>query len=678
MHVNSSQRIENEVDSTHPMASSAPYLLERYLSLFGNVTDGTTGTYEQIQSNLQNQLNVVLSYIAPGKQYTLPLDLDQLLEENRLPPDNICKNGELAYKYYLREIVTQLNAFHEILEGGKQALQKWLANASDSTDFSLEATLSDLQNLEREAKAIIQKFSEYRVLKNIDITYIDHYDYNGEKWKPTAHCPWQVSADQVNDAYHQAETNVLDLTQPFSSRIPEVETLDDLRKIETEKFTILRRVTTSYYEKGTDQLTDRYNTNAETRLQVEEEILDQKQTEIGFFDELPLLDKLKYIVLYYTKPGTRYVFSGFPCLPNAEPQNVYTEDIKEISHLEPFFIGYLADRDGPINALASFMEIKSLAISEQVKVAMYRLKALKYYLALLNRGLQELNKSQSNEHARIPEVCYMILSSVGSNVIRTSRTLTINGKTEDYFVLQWTNDSGDANSHQTSNGCYLLVPETEEGINAFVEVIAHNACYKHIFNGSLSPLSGPLLALQALGYLSSEEVQSIRNAGYSDLDTCTITYQKGTVLTDNISFLAKEITATSIGKASIWRKDINDTPLYVMQENQLSQLPKEQEVVRINIATTGILDKWATTNLSWDHYDKDEDEKYKEAGAWDGLVTSWRTTYDTVLNNVGSQIEYIKKVIESLRQKINTFDSSASIFRNKAYTIYNKTVNNIE
>ena len=131
---------------------------DHYVQLFGNAS--IVGTNETIQKNLKNQLNVVLSLISFGKAYDFPLDVAKILDENKLPEANVCKSGNIAYKFYVQKIVSELNNFHEILANAKDNLEK-LRTLIEQKDFGAQAVnelLTRLSISEAEAKNIIQKF----------------------------------------------------------------------------------------------------------------------------------------------------------------------------------------------------------------------------------------------------------------------------------------------------------------------------------------------------------------------------------------------------------------------------------------------------------------------------------------------------------------------------------------
>lgn len=680
-------------------------LYNAYVQFFLGDTDAKKVGLEEIENVLKDQLNAVLSLVSSKKTYDFPLDIAKILDENKLT--NACKKGNEAYKFYVRKIVSELNNLHEIITSAKNNLSRLqtLIRTEDFENPAIRELLTQLRLAEIDGEAIKKTFSEYMVPKNFEITYFDIYWYNGKpaqiKTASTA-----KSAAQGSEAYTMPEATEIDWDKEkkekktteltFPSSIPDdISSVDDLRtKIKTEKLTGSRVVYTYFFKKGSvTEMTDRYDTSADvyyvTKDTIEEE--KTKNDEISFFGELPLLDKLKYIILYYTKSGTRRTFpendavNGFPCLSNPPPTGVnpatrqdrkYTDDVNEIARLEPFYIGFLVDRDGPVNALASFMEIKSVAINEQIKVLGYRIKALRHYLHLINRGLEEVNKSQSNGNARIPNSAYEILTMVGSNPTRCLKT--IDGK--DYFVLQWNGNEGKASYHTAKNNHYLLVPANDEGIEAFIKYGNQcDYCYDRLFDENAKTCDNKE-TLRSLGLISDGEI-SEHEKQEQYLKNISIHCEKNTEIATSLFSLrmfgkwswyyndsGKE---KFIAYGSNFKTFPDDCPLLLLNEPDESKLPRELETNRMNITRILNQDYSGTT---WNNYKGDKTAE----SVWSLIVSNWKTTCDTVIGNVQTQLESVNKSIESLRNKINTFDESAINFRNKAYTIYNKTVNNIE
>ena len=722
-------RVANAVDpATNAVEPTyVKQLYNAYVQFFLGDTNAKKVGLEEIENVLKDQLNAVLSLVLSKKTYDFPFDIAKILDENKLT--NACKKGNEAYKFYVRKIVSALNNLHEIITSAKNNLSRLqtLIRTEDFENPAIRELLTQLRLAEIDGEAIKKTFSEYMVPKNFGILYRDVYKYNGER-KETITASTAKSAAQDSEAYTMPEATEIDWEKEkekeegedwktkiltFHSKIPDdISSVDDLRtKIKTDKLTGSRIVTAYYFQKGTAELTDRYDTNADVHYLSAEQGVSAIPSPLSFFGELPLLDKLKYIILYYTKSGTRRTFpendavNGFPCLSNPPPTGVnpateqdrkYTDDINEIAHLEPFYIGFLVDRDGPVNALASFMEIKSAAIGEQIKVLGYRIKALRCYLRFINRGLEEINKSDENNE-RIPNAAYQILSMIGCNPTRLIKT--IDGK--DYFVLQYNGDDGKATYHTSPNNNYMLVPTNDEGMEAFIKYAdARNGgkliedvkrCYNHLFVSSdgIHPKKETYYAgglMLGLGLISWETWNHYYGEEHWNLNIEHLRYEKdgeGKLYWTYNAWWDKNGDVSVTEKIPYRWADNPHYPggtcplLRIINEPDESKLPRELETNRMNI--TGVINQSYYGGVSWyNRPQEDGKDTDRTKAVYPSIIKNWKSTYDTIIGNIQSQLESVNKSIESLRNKINTFDTSAANFRNKAYTIYNKTVNNIE
>lgn len=458
--------------------------------------------YNAMHTALVGQLDTVLELFGGGVSYNNrgELNLEKIFDDNTLI-DTLalkageCKEGAKAYKYYLKDIIMQLNSLFSWNEKAKALLEQLKAlieHQSQEHDAEAHYLISQLDIADKHAQEAIKAFTEHAVSKDLTVTKLVVYN-DGISGK--------IDRSTENYQTYEAEYDgVLTKSGSGYEYTPKVSnsygSLEDLRALTTEKFTVTRTITTTCYkDKTKEHLADKYDDLAYREMETQEPSSSSTTSAIALFDELPLLDKLKYIVLYYKVNDKRYVFPedakmGFPCIqPTTSTSPI--EDTNEIGQLEMFYIGYLVDRDGPVNALASFMEIKSVAIKAQINLLSYRIKALQYYINLLNKGLEKLNESQSSEMDPIPIVSYNTLRYLGANITRSLLYLKDadgnflkDGKgkplTNPYLVIQYqgntpgTGDDGyereDKNLpyHLTKKNRYLVIEASENGINSFL------------------------------------------------------------------------------------------------------------------------------------------------------------------------------------------------------------------
>ena len=234
----------------------------------------------------------------------------------------------------------------------------------------------------------------------------------------------------------------------------------------------------------------------------------------------------------------------------------------------------------------------------------------------------------SQDHTKpIPTSSYTILRCVAASTTRSLMYLANDkGHTTPYIVLQFDGQTVDG-YHFSSTNKYILVKTDEDAIKAFLSI---DRDFDDLFNDKESHLSD---------YEFTSPYETAR----------TYSTNKQSYTSDNCLFLNFNNSASA-------------------KEN----LPKELEVSKINISNVTQAD-YAGSGLAWNK--GCGDKQYKEV--WNMLVNGWKTCFDSCIESLKSQLEYVQKSISSLRQKINTFDQTGSNFRNKAYSIYNKTVNSI-
>ena len=806
--------------------------------------------YNAMHATLLGQLNTVLNALdGSPRAYEGMLNLTAIFDENALfdNPDldaGQCKEGAKAYKYYLRDIIMRLNALFSWNEKAKNLLEQLellIQKSSEAYNIEAHALVSQLDIADKHAQEAIKAFTEHAVSKTLTVTKNVVYN-DGISGKIDRSTENYQTYEAEYDGVLKKEGDVY----TYESKINGA-----LQSLKTTKFTVARTITTTCYkDKTKEDLADKYDDLAYRERLTEENASSSTTSAIELFDELSLLDKLKYIVVYYKTDGSRYVFPedakiGYPCV-QPEVKQSPTEDTNEIGQLEMFYIGYLVDRDGPINALASFMEIKTVAIKAQIVLLSYRVKALQYYTNLLNKGLEKLNESQAEDKSKlqpVPRVTCNVLRYLSANVTRSLQYLKDadgnflkdgegNALTNPYLVIQYQGDKpgtgeggyekNDPNApyHLTKNNFYALIEATEEGINSFlnwdpVEDPEINTWeyFDKCFNSSdvytvswssEEPVGSPILGdkitcanstigpteenelkingltpsqatissyldegvlketkqieinRQEIRFIVNDQGKRIATDGITPGKEITIVGNKITIGEDDEDEIVINATEclcddeTGIirfkgGKIDVTGKTyaINEgdegtvTEITITENNKITinncansiivetttveenpgySPPPEQEPPTVTgqyVKTTTTIvspiiaasernfflkfdsvnaskaflskelevSRLDVSSLTGDYagfsWDKPPENKSKYKAVWQNFIGSWTTQYDTAIANQRSQLEYVQKSINSLRKKIDTFDSMSSNFRSKAYTIYNKIVNKV-
>ena len=670
---------------------------EAYEKLFGE-----HGEYTKRQTILNDQFWNVLALLGTKSGNTITIgdkqfetdasiELEDLFDaifnatDGALVDKEIAKEGLKAYKFYLREAISLLNNFRDCISKANTFLSTLTTSLSSDEAHAIVVNLS----IEDEyAQSLLKKLTEYVTIIQVDATkkvYSEGY----------------TTPKEQKSTYQEGTTAYKNLSEGFSSWVSE-----DLQNVKTPTYSSTK-IFEYVYVKGdvdtsgcesaadisSDYYADIYDSSAKLAF-FEKETKSSHSTHImELFDELTLLEKLEYIVRYYNAAEKHYVYPsddpktfGYPCV---EPDKIYKTktpeatfrgpegDVEEIGQLELFYIGYLIDRDGCVNALASLMEVKAAAIRQQITLLSYRVKALKFCLNLINRGLEKLNESQSQtakesgDYRGIPYHTYLIMRYVCANVTRTlyfpkktdGTPVLIDDKGEavPFLVFQYQDANGtnletcdfgdDTGYHASKNGIYILVPATDDGVetfatlNSLIDWADESGVVKGKERAGADCMFKSLVINQTIS-------GGINNGPY------------------NIHIPEENTNGYTIAQDGVWFLQLSDG------DSERELLPKELGTARVNAAS---LLEDQQDGMAW-HNPKmsDDSDKAKIKVAWPSFIERWQKTFDQAIDNTNSKLKEVNQTINSLRRKINTMDTSASTFRSKIYNIYTKIVNNIE
>ena len=403
--------------SSSPNISNISYIypIAKNLNLGDNPTidqiktayDKQFGSHQDTLINLFKQLNNIFGRTVIEIKLPISISVSDFIK-------NICDDcdeSNTAYKFYGCKIINKINQLSDYITEAKaiiERIEKLTGNESTKNNqaHSLFVQLECLDNFCSE------------IAKEFGNRYL--YDSEEDIWK------------LKTDDYNKSENSQLE-TNKYNN-------LDGLRSIPVEIYP---------------------NPNKK----------DNGPKTIECFNELNLLDRLTYIKLYYdiTQGKTDYVFPndknlGFPCVKEDESSET------RIGKLEKFFLGYLIDRDGPINAFVNFFEIKTSALRSTIALMAEKIKALNVYLAFINRALNLLNESQSSKNEKIPDGTVIAMTYLCDNTAynlfedKTNNQKYLVIPYEEKYLLVRADESGmrfllgdgKENGYNNSNGsCYL-------------------------------------------------------------------------------------------------------------------------------------------------------------------------------------------------------------------------------
>lgn len=620
------------------------------------------GIYETKRDKLLNQLNAVLSLVPSSEKYSFSdngnLPIDTIFNKCKLSNIN-CNEGKKAYAYYLKEVLQKLNQLNQGILKGQEAL-KALNNCTTEDQIKNYKTTLEIQS--DLVKNCLNELTKYTVIQTLNTT-------RESKRNNLSNVETTTKSETTSETNYEIRYKDIS-SNDFPTAVPD--SLEKLRNLTTDKEFGSQTITTTLKNKETGTITnlnDKWGFNVTARSKYS--INETKSSLIASFDELILLDKLKYIIVYYKNNSNPYYYpsdpkTGIPCMSREDLKkyvpdedgdssnknelqslgiipsdaNAPKTDDVEVGAVELFYVGYLGNSQGAINALAKFMEIKSVALLTQITQQSYRIKALKLYLKMLENGLQELNKSyntKSGDEDGISKETYLALKYAAANQTRTLITINDEDYDEDYIVMQLDKNGTTDNYQLSNNNAYILVKATTDGIKEFLEL--DYEIVNKFFNTKSTLTSGKKKA----------EINNV------------VLYYEATFTYTTFSLHNKSYTLKG---NNLLFMQTNDT-------NAIAFLPKELETVKIKMDE---LTK-STGGLSWLDTNPDDGTDFDQN--WPSIVEMWQNTCQTAIDNVGSQIESVNKTIKSLRSKVDTFDSSSNRFRDKFYSTIMTVLNKI-
>jgi hypothetical protein len=507
-----------------------------------------------------------------------------------------CDESNSAYKFYGKQIIDQINSLTDYINEAKLILSKW--DESVSSNASVYPDVVRLECLHQFCSEIKAKFGTRY-----------YYDFDEDNWKLAVddYCGDSCSCCEV-----VGETVKTTSGESFYSQIK-------------------NKYDSTTNKDGYKSLEDLYNTGVKA-----DSGNNACEKKLECFNELNLLDRLKYIKVYYDiKNGkTDYVFPddkehGFPCVNEAD--RLKTD--ARIANLEKFYVGYLIDRDGPVNAFCSLFEIKIDALQASISEMAKRIKAMNVYLDFINSGMDVLNQSQSDgKKKRIPDGAVLALTYLCGQKMYNLFEASNGNK---YVVVPLVIGE--------YAGKYILLRADESGKRFFIgddgskgEGRGNGSC------GTTLIADSGLFDFVIYGYEASKP-NYITSVG----DT-----PKG-------SYATKEIGANTT------------FPYYVRGIDTIKEttfeLPKELEVSSI---IPGSVKYYTTAN------DKGKLEDLKE-NEHTAMIESWTSAFKKKIEYINDAIKLINTDIEQYRNKINTYYSQSSTFRSRVEEVYSNSARKI-
>lgn len=548
----------------------------------------SNGTFLTIRDNLLSELNTIfrksIQRTGATKYDHLNFASFIIKDDNTSQYPNDCIEAVNAYKFYGNRIVDQINKLTDYIKQANEILKAW---DTLKTNGLSDQEISDLIHKNVVDLECLMKFS-LEIEKIFSPRFI--YDFDEDVWKP------------VDDNYEQ---NGLSNFQ-----------------IKTK---------TDYHNNLVELRTTGVKSNRKGN--------DNHSHPLECFNELNLLDRLKYIKVYYDITGgkTDYIFPndasyGLPCVKE-------TDKTKYIANIEKFYLGYLIDRDGPVNAFAGFFEMKVKAIEESIGIKQQELRAYNAYLDFINRGLDMLNSSQSDKEHRICDGAIIAMTYL---CCQKMYKLFTDNSGKEFLVIP---------SVEYQNQ-FFLVPNDRYGMQF---LLGDNGAVGSYRGNSSTNLGGGLKNghfkacytsgnSSSMSYYNGITVTDLPTTYYQSTGK-TISYNDGEVV-----FYETEI-----------RGDINGT----------FTLPAELD---IEIIKPESVYKYASATSCYGDSEKDGTTSHT---SWAQVIESWTSTFQTKISYIDTALKSTQTDIQTLRDTINTFESLTKTLRSRTHDAGLNVVNKL-
>lgn len=480
-----------------------------------------------------------------------------------------CDESTTAYKFYGNQIIAQINKLSDYINEAKAILEKWNTLSGNDLSSLIHADVVHLECLDQFCYEIHQKFgSRY------------YYDFDEDNWK-------------------LAEDDYAGYINPGMT-----------------------------YEQIKDSY-DAYDDLYQTTVKCNKKTAGEKVLEC--FNELNLLDRLKYIKVYYDiKNGkTNYVFPGskefgYPCVAE---EGIEKTDAR-IANLEKFYLGYLVDRDGPVNAFCSLYEVKVRALQETLNEMSNRIKALNVYMDFINRGLDLLNESQSVKY----KVDGKIAIPDGVTI-----ALTYLCGQKMYNLFEYEGEK------------YLVIPSVTED-EKYVCVKADISGMRFLLGDGLENGNCKKKNINSKGLWQACSREEPNRPMRQAANSLNRVYSASETIEPEKS--CYEMIETTIG-------------------NGIFSLPKPlTEVAMVDPKSVKYYGGFPAKA------DGESDDAYKQK--YTATIESWTAAFNKKIGFINDAIDIVKTDIEQIRNKIDTYQSQANTFSNRVHDVYINSIRKIK
>ncbi|MCQ2955640.1 MAG: hypothetical protein MJ218_00380 [Opitutales bacterium] len=326
------------------------------------------GTFDQEEAKIFTRLNAIVEY-----KYDIT-SIDQLIVNSRfiLPPgphevedkyfiDHYCREGYNAYLFYVKWIVGVIHEIHNTIAIARDIAGK-LKEMRDAG-----ATLEELKQKVPEKFDALKWYTETAMKDYLD-EFRQYLQYNNDTKQ------WDLMTGEVDTKHLKNYTDYHKLKELRETLVPYTDTT---KGNPYWKLPIFRSL------------------NLLSRLEF-----------IHFYYKRIILDNDHNYLVFPADPAT-----GYPCVPDDGEGEGSASD--RDGNVELFYIGYLVDKFGALNAPATFLDVKVRALRANLELLSHYISAFNVYLDFIAHATDMVNASQNgatDEHKhRLADAAYLAL-----------------------------------------------------------------------------------------------------------------------------------------------------------------------------------------------------------------------------------------------------------------------------
>lgn len=330
------------------------------------------GTFEQEERKIFVRLNAIVE-----SNYNINT-LDTLIANSRIMPgapaeddknfiDHYCREGYNAYLFYVKWIIGVIHTIHNTIGTARGIVEelKQMRNAGATTEQLLVKVPEKFDSL---------KWYDETALKDALDEFKQYLQYNNDTKQ------WDLMTDEVDTKQLRKYSGYASLQELRETRVPYTDTM---RQYPSWKLPIFRSL------------------NLLSRLEF-----------IHFYYKRIMVDNDPDYLVFPTDPAT-----GYPCVPDDGKGGGTSSEHQ--GKMELFYIGYLVDKFGALNAPATFLDVKVRSLRSNLELLSHYVSALNVYLDFIAHATDMVNASQNgatdNNKHRLADAAYLALNFLLSN-----------------------------------------------------------------------------------------------------------------------------------------------------------------------------------------------------------------------------------------------------------------------